>query len=95
MMRYARVQTILESDRALRRRLSPRICEIKTWRHGSAFFSKEVVEITDALQQEGKDPHRLPQNEVLSASMRHLRSLGFFTAECGQAALSIYSKNTL
>ncbi len=75
-MRYERVQEILESDAAFRARLGPKDCEIATRFGATMCFSKEVVEITEALHNEGKDAHKVPKNEVLHTAMMLMRAHG-------------------
>lgn len=75
-MRYERVQEILESQPAIRDKLSPKAHPIETRFGEKVYFSKETVEITEALHGEGKDAHKVPLNEVLRMAARVMMRLG-------------------
>lgn len=72
-MRYERVQEILENEPAFRNRLSPKTHPVQTRFGEKVMFSKETVDITEALHSEGKDAHKVPKNDVLKAAARILR----------------------
>jgi hypothetical protein len=75
-MRYDRVQVILEDDPFCRIRLSPKTQAVETRFGEKVVYSKEVVEVTEALHAEGKDAHKVPKNEVLKAALRIMKSSG-------------------
>jgi len=75
-MRYERVQGILESQPAICGRLGPKTYPIETRFGEKVFFSKEAVEITEALHNEGKDAHKVPLNDVLRMAARVMMRLG-------------------
>lgn len=75
-MRYERVQEILESDPACRIRLSPKTQAIETRFGEKVVYSKEAIEVTEALHAEGKDAHKVPKNDVLRVAIRIMKSSG-------------------
>lgn len=72
-MRYERVQSILEGEAAFRSRLGPKNHPVETRFGEQLCFSKETVEVTEALHNEGKDAHKVPKTEVLSIAIKLLR----------------------
>jgi hypothetical protein len=74
-MRYERVQNLLESDKALCSRLGPKTCPVPTRFGEQLFFSKEAVQVTEALHNEGLDAHKAPKQVVFRTAIRLLRVL--------------------
>lgn len=72
-MRYERVQEILSNDPALSSLLGPRNHPVPSRFGENIMFSKETVEVTNAIHSEGKDAHKVSKNEVLKAASRILK----------------------
>lgn len=72
-MRYERVQDILQNDNLLRTKLSARTHSVDTRFGEKLLFSKEVVEVTEAIHAEGKDAHKVPKHEVLRIALRVMK----------------------
>ncbi len=72
-MRYERVQDILENEPAFRNRISSKSHPIDTRFGEKMLFSKETVEITEALHAEGKDAHKVPKTDVLIMAAKVLK----------------------
>ena len=72
-MRYERVQDILQNDNLLKTKLSARTHPVDTRFGEKLMFSKEVVEVTEAIHAEGKDAHKVPKNEVLRVALRVMK----------------------
>ncbi len=68
VMRFERVQTILESEPALRERLGPKDQAVYKRNQERHFFSKGVVAVTCALAQKRIDAHSANRNIVLSVA---------------------------
>ena len=64
-MRYVRVEKILESDAALRRKLGKKNREIHSRNGNLRLFSREVIQVTDHIHRQGKDAKNLPKAELL------------------------------
>jgi hypothetical protein len=71
-MRFERVQEILSNDPALSAHLGPRNQPIPSRYGEHLMFSKEVVDVTNAIHAEGKDAHKISKNDVLKAASRIL-----------------------
>lgn len=71
-MRFERVQEILSNDPALSAHLGPRNQPIPSRYGEHLMFSKEVVDVTNAIHAEGKDAHKVSKNDVLKAASRIL-----------------------
>lgn len=74
-MRYERVQDILSNDLALKQLLGPKNHPIDSRFGEKIMFSKEAVDVTNAIHAEGKDAHKVSKNEVLGTAMRILKGL--------------------
>lgn len=74
-MRYERVQDILQSDLALKSLLGPRTQAIDSRFGEKIMFSKETVEVTNAIHAEGKDAHKVSKSDVLKIAGRILKVL--------------------
>lgn len=74
-MRYERVQEILQGEPALKPMISARNQAIDSRFGEKMLFSKEVIQVTQAIHSEGKDAHKLPKNEVLKFALRVLRMI--------------------
>ena len=74
-MRYERVQDILQNDNLLRTKLSARTQAVVTRFGEKLMFSKETVEVTEAIHAEGKDAHKVPKHEVLRMALRVMKVL--------------------
>ncbi len=72
-MRYERVQDILENEPAFRTRISPKTHMVESRFGEKMAFSKEAVDITEALHAEGKDAHKVPKTDVLHMAARVFR----------------------
>jgi hypothetical protein len=72
-MRYERVQDILENEPAFRARISPKTHLVESRFGEKIAFSKEAVDITEALHAEGKDAHKVPKSDVLHMAARIFR----------------------
>lgn len=72
-MRYERVQDILENEPAFRARISPKTHLVESRFGEKMAFSKEAVDITEALHAEGKDAHKVPKGDVLHMAARIFR----------------------
>ena len=66
VMRYNRVEQVLQDDLALRRRLGPKDCPIDRGFGTTILYSKEVVDVTEAIHRAGKDAHRIAKSEILT-----------------------------
>ncbi len=65
VMRYERVQDILQVEPVFRCRLGEKTFPVIKRNNEKVFFSKEVVRVTDAVHAEGLDAHNAPKNDVL------------------------------
>lgn len=74
-MRYERVQDILQNDNLLKTKLGPRSVSIDTRFGEKLMFSKEAIEVTEAIHAEGKDAHKVPKAEVLRMALRVMKVL--------------------
>jgi hypothetical protein len=72
-MRYERVQDILENEPAFRNRISPKTQVVESRFGERKSFSKETVEITEALHAEGKDAHKAAKGDVLKMAAQVLK----------------------
>jgi outer membrane biosynthesis protein TonB len=74
-MRYERVQEILSNDPRLKTLLGSKTQPIDSRFGEELHFSKEVIEVTQAIHAQGKDAHKVPKNEVLLIAMRVMKLL--------------------
>ena len=65
-MRYARVNSIIQADLALSRRLSKATIWVGKPNQEGEYFAPEVVGITEAIHNQGKDVNSVSRNEVIN-----------------------------
>jgi hypothetical protein len=75
VMRYDRIQSILEADPALRTRLGPKNQEIVKRNGDTQRFSKGVIDVAERLHQCGLDAHNAPRVKVLAIAIGVLNVL--------------------
>ncbi len=65
VMRYQRIQSILESEPIFRSRMQPRNCEVTKKPDEKFYYCRLVFDVTNALHTSNKDPHSVPKAVVL------------------------------
>lgn len=65
-MRYARVNSIIQADLALKQRLSKATIWVGKPNQEGEYFAPEVVGITEAIHNQGKDVNSVSRNEVIN-----------------------------
>lgn len=88
-MRYERIQDILSHDPRLKTLLGPKTQPIDSRFGEQLLFSKEVVEVTQAIHSQGKDAHKVPKNEVLIIAMRVMKLIPSATNGDSRPALNL------
>jgi len=69
-MRYARVETVMEKEPALRRVLSAKDVTVFKPNGEKQDFCKEVIAVTDAIHEDGLDAHSLSNQNIIGYAAR-------------------------
>jgi hypothetical protein len=69
VMRYVRVQTILENEPAFKDQLGQKDKEVAKRNGQRHFFSKKVIDVTEAIHRAGLDAHNTDRGVVLRYAM--------------------------
>ena len=65
IMRYLRIQGILESELGIRKRMGPKDCTV-TAKHGvEVCLSKLAVTVAESLHDAGRDSYKIPKHEIV------------------------------
>jgi hypothetical protein len=70
VMRYDRVEKILNGEPAFASRMSPRNVAVCKPDGNQKFYSPEVVDVTNIIHDLGKDPHKVQKNEVIRTALK-------------------------
>lgn len=73
MMRFERVQEILENDAVFKTKLGAKDQPIQKRNSESKCFSKEVVDVVMAIHEQGLDAHHIPKSDVLRWAIKVLK----------------------
>lgn len=69
-MRYARVELILDQEAAFKARMGPKTEVVLKPDGEKQLFSPEVIAVTQAIHDTGKDAHKVQKTEIIRAAVK-------------------------